>query len=71
MAAAPTIPAAVRRERGLLRADEPGGGALRADGTVFVAEKRGVVKRYSGLGDPTPETVADVRAAVHDYWDRA
>jgi glucose/arabinose dehydrogenase len=41
-----------------------------ADGTVFVAEKRGIVKRFSDLADVTPETVVDVRAATHDYWDR-
>ena len=41
-----------------------------SDGAVFVAEKRGIVKRFSALGDTTPDTVADVRAAVHDYWDR-
>ena len=41
-----------------------------AEGSVFVAEKHGIVKRFSGLGDATPETIADVRAAVHDYWDR-
>src|SRR5688572_11044204 len=38
-----------------------------ADGTVFVAEKRGVVKRYSNLEDVTPETVVDVQAATHNY----
>jgi glucose/arabinose dehydrogenase len=41
-----------------------------ADGTVFVAEKRGIVKRFSDLADVMPETVVDVRAPTHDYWDR-
>ena len=41
-----------------------------ADGTVFVAEKAGLVKRYDSLEDPTPQTVLDVRAATHDFWDR-
>jgi glucose/arabinose dehydrogenase len=41
-----------------------------ADGTVFVAEKRGTVQRFSGLDDATPEQVVDVRTVTHDFWDR-
>ncbi len=41
-----------------------------ADGTVFVAEKRGIVKRYSSLDDVTPDTVVDVTGPTHNYWDR-
>ena len=40
------------------------------DGRVFVAEKSGLIKVFSGLADTTPETYADLRARVHDYWDR-
>ncbi|MCA8966180.1 MAG: PQQ-dependent sugar dehydrogenase, partial [Planctomycetes bacterium] len=44
--------------------------AFAPDGRVFVAEKRGVVLVYDGLGDPTPEVAVDVSARVQDYWDR-
>jgi glucose/arabinose dehydrogenase/PKD repeat protein len=40
------------------------------DGRVFVAEKRGLIKVFTSLDDPTPSTYADVRANVHDFWDR-
>ena len=40
------------------------------DGRVFVAEKSGLIKVFSGLADTTPEIYADLRARVHDYWDR-
>jgi glucose/arabinose dehydrogenase len=44
--------------------------AFAADGHVFVAEKRGVVKVFDGLHDPTPTTFADLRTEVFDYNDR-
>jgi glucose/arabinose dehydrogenase len=40
------------------------------DGAVFVAEKRGTVQRYDSVSDATPQLVADVRGATHDFWDR-
>jgi glucose/arabinose dehydrogenase len=40
------------------------------DGRVFVAEKRGVVKVFDNLDDPTPTTVADLRTEVFNGWDR-
>ncbi|GHJ49494.1 hypothetical protein Cs7R123_68360 [Catellatospora sp. TT07R-123] len=40
------------------------------DGRVFVAEKRGVVKVYDSLSDPTPTVFADLSAQVHHQWDR-
>lgn len=40
------------------------------DGRVFVAEKRGVVKVFDNLDDPTPSTVADLRTRVFNGWDR-
>lgn len=40
------------------------------DGRVFVAEKRGVIKVFDGLGDSTPETFADLRTEVYNFWDR-
>ncbi|MGB6043408.1 MAG: PQQ-dependent sugar dehydrogenase, partial [Pirellulales bacterium] len=41
-----------------------------ADGTVFVAEKSGIIKVYDNLGDTTPTIFADLRTNVHNYWDR-
>jgi glucose/arabinose dehydrogenase len=41
-----------------------------ADGRVFVAEKRGVIKVFDGLADPTPTVFADLRANVLSQWDR-
>ena len=44
--------------------------AFAADGRVFVAEKRGVIKYFDSLSDPSPTTYADLQVNVHDYWDR-
>lgn len=41
-----------------------------ADGRVFVAEKRGVIKVFDGLDDTTAATFADLRTEVYNYWDR-
>jgi glucose/arabinose dehydrogenase len=41
-----------------------------ADGRVFVAEKRGIVKVFDGLGDPSPDVFADLRTQVQSVWDR-
>ena len=41
-----------------------------ADGRVFVAEKRGTIKVFDSLSDPSPDTFADLRTNVHDFWDR-
>jgi glucose/arabinose dehydrogenase len=40
------------------------------NGLVFVAEKSGLIKVFSGLSDTTPEIFADLRSKVHDYEDR-
>jgi glucose/arabinose dehydrogenase len=40
------------------------------DGRVFVAEKRGVIQMYDGVGDTTPTAVADLRTEVYNFWDR-
>jgi len=41
-----------------------------SDGSVFVAEKSGLVKRFATLTSTTFTTVADLRTQVDDYWDR-
>ncbi|MCA1572342.1 MAG: PQQ-dependent sugar dehydrogenase, partial [Chloroflexi bacterium] len=40
------------------------------DGRVFVAEKRGVIKVFDGLGDASATTFADLRTEVYSFWDR-
>jgi hypothetical protein len=40
------------------------------DGRVFVAEESGLIKVFDGLTDTTPETFADLRTQVHNFWDR-
>lgn len=41
-----------------------------ADGRVFIAEKRGVIKVYDSINDTTAEIFADFRTKVHNFWDR-
>jgi len=48
----------------------PTAAAFAPDGRVFIAEKSGILKVYDSLSDPTPTISADLRAAVHDFWDR-
>ena len=40
------------------------------DGRIFVAEKGGLIKVLDGVGDTTPEVVADLRSEVYEYYDR-
>ena len=40
------------------------------DGRIFVAEKRGTIKVYDSLTDPSPTQLVDLGAQVHDFWDR-
>jgi glucose/arabinose dehydrogenase/PKD repeat protein len=48
----------------------PNAVAFAADGSVFVAQKNGIIKRFDGLDDPTPQTFADLRTEVYDYIDK-
>jgi PKD repeat protein len=41
-----------------------------ADGRIFVAEKRGVIKVFDSLSDTTPTVFADLNANVYNFWDR-
>jgi glucose/arabinose dehydrogenase len=41
-----------------------------SDGRVFVAEKRGVIKVFDSLSDPTPTVFADLNVNVYNFWDR-
>jgi glucose/arabinose dehydrogenase len=49
---------------------EPTALAFAPDGTAFVAEKSGLVKRYASVAGGPATVVADLRTQVHDFWDR-
>ena len=49
---------------------QPTAAAFGSDGRVFIAEKSGVVKTFDSLADTTATVTVDLRAKVHDYWDR-
>jgi glucose/arabinose dehydrogenase len=40
------------------------------NGEIFVAEKSGLIKRFTGLADASPDQTADLRTQVFNYWDR-
>lgn len=40
------------------------------DGRIFVAEKRGVVKYFNSVNDPSPKQLIDIRTKVYNFWDR-
>ena len=40
------------------------------DGRVFVAEKRGTIKVFDNLADPTAAIFANLSTNVHNMWDR-
>jgi glucose/arabinose dehydrogenase/PKD repeat protein len=41
-----------------------------ADGRIFVAEKRGVIKVFDTLADTSPTVFADLNVNVYNFWDR-
>ncbi len=49
---------------------EPTDIAFAPDNRVFVAEKSGLIKVFSGLNATTPTIAADLRTQVHNFWDR-
>jgi glucose/arabinose dehydrogenase len=49
---------------------EPTSIEFAANGAIFVAEKRGVVKSYRDLADKDPVEFAAFRGKVHNMWDR-
>jgi glucose/arabinose dehydrogenase len=50
--------------------DLPTAVAFAADGKVYVAEKRGIIKEYDSISDATPTIWADLRTDVYNSWDR-
>ncbi|HEY6730298.1 MAG TPA: LamG-like jellyroll fold domain-containing protein [Solirubrobacterales bacterium] len=49
---------------------EPTDVAFAPDGRVFMSEKSGLIKVFSGLNTTTPTIAADLRTQVHNFWDR-
>src|SRR5262245_5218582 len=74
--AAPSVAFAVRLPSGFQESIELSGlnlpTAVRfaSDGRIFVAEKSGIIKVFSGLGDTAPTQFADLRTEVHNFADR-
>lgn len=50
--------------------DSPTSVAFAVDGSIFVTEKRGRVLQFDGPDDPTPTTVKNLQAQVHNNSDR-
>jgi len=69
-APAQVLPEGFQEVEALADLDTPTAIRFAPDGKIFVAEKRGVVWLYQTLTDPAPVIVADVQAAVHNFWDR-
>jgi glucose/arabinose dehydrogenase len=65
-----TVPPGFQDEVLLTGLDHPMAVVFAPNGNVFVAEKRGVIKFYSSITDPTPTVFADLNTNVHNYWDR-
>jgi glucose/arabinose dehydrogenase len=65
-----TLPAGFHESVVLSGLTYPTSIAFASDGRVFVAEKRGTIKVFDSLDDPTATTYADLHTNVYDYWDR-
>lgn len=69
-AEAKTLPAGFTESVAFSGLTEPTSVAFSPDGRVFVAEKSGVIKVFSGPSDTTPDTFADLSKDVYNFWDR-
>jgi glucose/arabinose dehydrogenase len=69
-AAGASLPPGFQEEIVFSGLTEPTAVRFSPDGRVFVAEKSGLIKVFSGLSDSTPTVFADLRTQVHNYWDR-
>jgi len=65
-----TLPPNFRESIALSGLDQPTVVRFAADGRVFVAEKRGVVKVFDSLTDTSPTVFADLNVNVYNFWDR-
>ena len=70
-AAAQAVPPGFQEELFLSGRTEPTALRFAPNGRLFVAEKSGLLWAYRSLTDTAnPVRVIDLRAAVHNYWDR-
>ena len=69
-AVAITLPTGFQEQVVFTGLNQPTNLEFAPDGRIFVAEKRGVVKVFDNLADPTPTVFADLSTNVHNQWDR-
>ena len=69
-ASATTLPPGFTEDQAFAGLTVPTAVELAPDGRVFVAEKSGMIKAFSGPGDPTAEVVADLRTQTYNVGDR-
>ena len=67
---AATLPSGFQDEIVFSGLDQPVAVRFASNGRVFVAEKRGVIKVFDNLSDPTPTVFADLNVNVYNFWDR-
>jgi glucose/arabinose dehydrogenase len=65
-----TLPAGFQDQLVFSGLKNPSAIAFSPDGRIFVAEKRGIIKVFDSLADMTPDTFADLRTEVYNFWDR-
>ena len=70
VAHAVTLPAGFQQSTAFTGLAEPIAIDFAPNGRVFVAEKSGIIKTYTNLGDTTATQFADLRTKVHNYFDR-
>jgi glucose/arabinose dehydrogenase len=68
--ASAVLPARFRQSTVISGLTQPVAIRFASDGRVFVAERSGLIKVFSSLGDTTPGIFADLRTQVYNYWDR-
>jgi glucose/arabinose dehydrogenase len=65
-----TYPAGFEQEIAFSGLDAPTTIRFAPDDRVFVGEKSGRIKIFDDLTDTTPDLLADLGLAVHNFWDR-
>jgi glucose/arabinose dehydrogenase len=69
-AAATSVPARFAEETVLEGLTYPTAVSFAPRGRIFIAEKSGLIKQFSGPRDATAKVVADLRTEVHSFGDR-
>ena len=64
------LPSEFSRSLAISRLTHPPPVRFAPDDRLFVAEKRGAVRVFSGISNPSPTALLDLSANVDDYWDR-